>query len=640
MEATRDFAFMARTYFPLTYSLPFSPDHYEAANDLEYAIRYGGLKAFAMPRGTGKTALCETACIRSILLGLHLYIFLIANAEPAALKLLHNIKTELFTNDLLLEDWPEVCYPIRCLERQSRRAVGQLYRGNPTYIEWSAESISLPMIPGSLASGATIQVAGLTGNIRGATRTLPDGRRIRPSLVIADDPQTDQSARSPAQCAQRMAILKGAVLGLAGPGKRPSVIVPCTIVEKDDMADQLLDRKQNPDWQGRITKLVYAWPTHERLWDENARIRAESLMTGGDGSDATEFYRQHRAEMDAGARVAWESRYDPASELSALQHAYNLRLRDPVTFAAEYQNEPVPKANTTPQLTADQVIAKATNRKRGEIPSDASRLTAYIDVQGQLLYYAVSAWADDFEGYAIDYGTWPDQHRPYFTLADARRPIGSVVKRATLEGQIYAALEALVGRLATTDYRREAGAVLRLERLMIDANWGEMTDLVYRFCRHSTHAGLLLPSHGQGIRPSKRPHAWRRKAKGDRVGIGWKIPALAKDAKGRHILCDTNYWKTFFARRLATPMGERGCFSLFAGDHRCLADHFTAEDRSHVIEDGIEGDEWHAKPGRDNHWWDCFVGSAIAASERGVTLAELKAPPKPQRRRRKVSYLS
>ncbi len=55
---------------------------------------------------------------------------------------------------------------------------------------------------------------------------------------------------------------------------------------------------------------------------------------------ATEYYRQHRNEMDAGAVIAWPERYNH-DELSAIQHAMNLRLQDEAAFFAEYQNEPL-----------------------------------------------------------------------------------------------------------------------------------------------------------------------------------------------------------------------------------------------------------------------------------------------------------
>ncbi len=42
----------------------------------------------------------------------------------------------------------------------------------------------------------------------------PDGRTVRPSLVVLDDPQTDESARSLSQCANRESILAGQCLVL------------------------------------------------------------------------------------------------------------------------------------------------------------------------------------------------------------------------------------------------------------------------------------------------------------------------------------------------------------------------------------------------------------------------------------------
>ena len=64
---------------------------------------------------------------------------------------------------------------------------------------------------------------------------LPDGRSVRPSLVVLDDPQTDESARSLSQCAARESILAGAVLGLAGPGTKISGIMPCTVIRPGDV---------------------------------------------------------------------------------------------------------------------------------------------------------------------------------------------------------------------------------------------------------------------------------------------------------------------------------------------------------------------------------------------------------------------
>ena len=59
--------------------------------------------------------------------------------------------------------------------------------------------------------------------------------------------------------------------------------------------------------------------------------------------------------------------------------------------------------------------------RRGEIPIACNKLTMFVDIQQNLLYYVVAAWEEDFTGYVIDYGSYPDQQRAYFTLRDARR---------------------------------------------------------------------------------------------------------------------------------------------------------------------------------------------------------------------------
>ena len=143
--------------------------------------------------------------------------------------------------------------------------------------------------------------------------------------------------------------------------------------------------------------------------------------------------------------------------------------------------------------------------RRGEIPVGATRLTMFIDVQGKLLYWLAAAFEEDFTGYVVDYGAWPDQRRAYFTLRDAQRTLQSAAKGTGLEGAIYAGLEALTGDYLNREWRRDAGAMMRIERCLIDANWGTSTDVVYQFCRQSPHAAVLLPSHGRFVGAASMP---------------------------------------------------------------------------------------------------------------------------------------
>src|SRR3712207_7549730 len=56
-------------------------------------------------------------------------------------------------------------------------------------------SLVLPTIEGSAASGGVIRVAGITGRVRGMKHKRTDGLSVRPSLVLVDDPQTDERDR-------------------------------------------------------------------------------------------------------------------------------------------------------------------------------------------------------------------------------------------------------------------------------------------------------------------------------------------------------------------------------------------------------------------------------------------------------------
>jgi len=604
--------------------MPFSADHLKVIVKIETAVLRGGLFAMAMPRGSGKTTLCETACLWAMTGGYHPFVYLIGNSEDAALAMLGNLKSELSNNDALAGDYPEICYPIRALENQARRCLGQLHHGAPTHVAWLADGLTLPMIPGSRAGGSIVRATGLTGNIRGAVHTTADGRSIRPSLVILDDPQTDQSARSLSQCVQRETIIAGAVLGLAGPGKRIAAVMPCTVIQADDLADRLLNHKLHPDWQGERTRLVYSFPTAQSLWDEYAIRRAEGLASGGDAREATEFYRTNREAMDKGALVAWEHRHFP-NELSAIQHAMNLQLRDPRAFWSEYQNDPLPDdTGERDALTAAQIAGKVNGHDRGVIPHSASRLTMFVDVQKPALFWLLCAWEDDFTGYIVAYGTEPERGQAYFTLREIKRTLAVATPKAGLEGSIYAGLERLAARTIGVEWRRDDGTTLRVDRCLIDANWGQSTDVVYQFCRQTSHAANVTPSHGKYIGAASMPMGHYQRKRGDRIGLNWRIPVGTGKRAVRYVLFDTNFWKSFINSRLRVAMGDPGCLSLFGRQpegHRLLADHLTAEFSVKTEGRGRTVDEWRLRaPGLDNHWFDCLVGCAVAASMGGAAL--------------------
>jgi phage terminase large subunit GpA-like protein len=342
--------------------------------------------------------------------------------------------------------------------------------------------------------------------------------------------------------------------------------------------------------------------------------------------------------MDDGAVIAWPARFNH-DELSAVQHAMNLKLQDEAAFWAEYQNEPLPEDEPDDDLlTADEIAGKTNGLKRGEIPLECPHLTMFIDVQGSVLFYLIAAWSDQFTGYVVDYGTEPDQKQPYFTLRDVRRTLARAAPRAGQEGAIYAGLERLTEAKLAREWRRDDGAMVRIDRCLIDANWGASTDVVYQFCRQSAFAGVRLPSHGRYVGASSIPFSEYKRKRGDRVGHNWRIPNVAGKRAVRHVLFDTNFWKSFVHARLGVPLGDPGCLSFLGHkpeQHRLLAEHLTAEYRVKTEGRGRTVDEWKLRAsGLDNHWLDCLVGAAVAASIQGASLFTTEAKATPRRRLR------
>lgn len=626
-----NFGQFCKEYFPEVFVLPWSDDHLKAIEKIEQAVLTGSLFGLAMPRGSGKSVLTKTAVVWAALYGHSRFSTYIAGSSEKARDGLDGIKVWIETNPLLYEDFPEVCYPIRKLERIATRQRAQKYHGEFTRIDWTSDHLVFPTIEGSMSSGCVISSSGMKGSeIRGQQFTTPDGRVIRPKLALVDDPQTTDSAWSNSQCDRRFQVITGDILGMAGPGQKIAGLITCTVIRAGDLADMILDREKNPDWKGERFKMVYEFPKNEKLWDEYNKIRVDDLRNDGTGKAATDFYLEHRAEMDKGARVGWEFRYND-DEVSAIQHAMNLKFRNEAAFFAEYQNEPVRQESENECLSETEIMEKVNGTPKGVVPEHCQHLTCFIDVQKDVLFWMVCAWESDFTGYIIDYGTWPEQKKSRFTLRNLDVTLSKKYPGKGLEGWLYAGLKDLTDDILTRVYRGVIrGAEYKVSQLMIDANWGDSTDVIYQFCRQSPFSQMILPSHGKYIGAASTPFSEYKKSKGDVFGFHYMIPSLKGKRAIRHVLVDTNYWKSFVQARLATPMGDKGCLSLYGHEpteHIMLSEQLSAEYFVPVTAKERVVNEWKMKPGvSDNHFLDCLVGCAVAASMLGASLKTVADP--------------
>lgn len=639
------------TYNPEPFFLGWSPDHLRVIGAIERAVKGGFLQAFAMPRGSGKTTLCRMAILWAASYALTPYPFLIGATAAKAEDSLDAIKTWVRFLPTYAEDFPEISIAAIALGGIANRQAGQLCMGETTGVRWEKDRLVFPRVPkppnlrfpGKYAptSGIVIGCSGLTGEgIRGSLFTTQGGSQVRPSLVLLDDPQTDESARSDAQNEARYALLTGAVLGMAGPGKSISGVMPCTVIQPGDMADRILDRKKSPLWRGIRSQMLRTMPTNMDAWEKYIQVYLECM--GRDEPDigpANEYYRANRDELDAGAEASWVQRKLP-EEVSAIQHAMNLYARDHAAFSAEYQNSPLDQsksANHPLRLTKSVLEKKLTGVARGVVPKECEHLTAYIDVGGELLHWTVSAWTDTLAGGPVDYGAFPEQPIKYYTKEKVPVPIAKVFPGLVEDAYLLAALNKVVDTLMGRAFTREDGRVMTIGKILVDIKWGEKNKLLRSWCRRHPHHGRILhAAQGFGFGAKSIPMA-DYKPDGAKTGEHWRLgPVKNGDI---WVTIDTNWWKSLAASRLALPYGTPGAWAVFGRDpseHSMLFDHYCEEEPVDVTAKGRTVTEWVTKKGIvNNDQWDCLVGSAVGASMLGAVIPGADRP----KARRRVSAI-
>jgi hypothetical protein len=324
--------------------------------------------------------------------------------------------------------------------------------------------------------------------------------------------------------------------------------------------------------------------------------------------------------MDDGASVAWPQRFAPhKGEISAIQHAMNLRFdHGEEMFASEYQNEPLIAADMAEALTIEQFCSKANGRPAGLVPLEATKLTAFIDVHDNVLFYCVCGWQDDFTGYLVEYGTFPEQHRHYFSLHNARNTLGALYPKSGVDGAIQEGLSHLVSQLLSRDFKRGEG-LIRIDRLLVDMGYKPEIVAAVKF---KVGGSTMMLSKGRGITAGSLPIAMFKRKAGWTFGHHWYIPSVSGTREFPHITIDTNYWKYFVHSGLRTTLGDVGSISLFGNrhDHDLIADHVVNSETWQVTHgQGRDVREWKLKPNKpDNHWFDCFVGCAAAGSMLGA----------------------
>lgn len=367
--------------------------------------------------------------------------------------------------------------------------------------------------------------------------------------------------------------------------------------------------------------MLAAWPdAQDTLWAQYVEIRKGADSDAVGKREATAFYVEHRAEMDAGAKVSWESRVR-VGEISALETAENLLIEYGMgRFMAEMQQDPLEEgAGSLPYRLSEDIIASRTDKTRVAfaVPEWCLLRVASTDLNPSY----------GFSSAAVGFGA--DQTAAVLWYGIHKTHIGMDIPDAEFHRLLFAALVA---------HGKEISALpIRPDVWHIDAG-GKQFPAVLRFVAESTRlCGLQAFAHVGTPREKYRPYG---KAV---VGQPREYCHMRSDiADGRRrlwIARHKDYWLEVSQRAWLGEIGSPGSLSLFAGHHGEFAAQVA---RYKLMGKGNVGGEmqwnWHTAPG-PHDYADVVAQAYAAAAWQGIGTGG-SAPEQKQQKGRSIRYVS
>jgi hypothetical protein len=624
----------------------FTTQQREMISAIRHAILFGGDQAIAASRGEGKTTIFERLLLKYTLQGVLSFSVLCAATGTLAADSLDTIKAAIEDNPLLLADYPEVCVPVRALENTPNRAgyqlvtgerhgTGEPYQMASSKFSWCGQEIVFPNVPGAPAAQAIIATRGLDSAIRGLKRK---GRR--PQLVGIDDPETEETVRSGDQAKKLEDRIDRALGGLGSQQRPVGRVMLTTLQNRTCVSFKYTDPEQKPTWKGKRFRYLVTPPDRRDLWDEYVLLREKEFREFSAGRSRDEhcrqsyqFYLDHRQEMDTGAIVANENRFDATVlpdgtrvEASALQHYYNEVARiGSEAVAAELDNDPAEDENAALLLVLTAYHIQnccLSGLDQRIVPDGTVCITVGADVQKLGLHYVVIAWDEHAAGCILYYD--------FFEFLTESRP-ASDCEVLILEG-LFAWHEAQ----QQSPFVNAAGEEYFADLSLIDTGWKHEswnTQPVQVFCSQ-VGFGAFMPSKGES--PYRRPQDSSRLIIGDNWHVSFPggVPVA---------IMNSDHWKLkvhegFLAGQAADGSLLPGALRVFNPPtidgrpnrtaHLSFAKHILAETWETRFVPGFKGNRtgWWKSP-KPNHYFDATYQAIVARSMRGIGVLETPTLP-------------
>ena len=565
-RAERDFLFFLRTYLTSEdptvgafLEIPPPPQMQPIVRDMDQAIGDASIPYhIRVARGYGKTAYTKGAALWVASTGIRHFLVVVGANDGNAENIIDDIFTAITNSPKYIQDFPEIAVPFLKLAGAYQRAKTQRYHGRNTNLQKNADRIVFPTIVDPKtgrpfpSSGVILEAIGFNAGARGKSKGI-----VRPDCVIFDDLQNDDKAQSEGQVGKMAAKIKKTFMGLAGHRKKIAAIMTSTPIEADDLSETFA---ADPGWKTKTYRMVESWPAchnPEAPVEDRKGVRdfwAEywDIFNEEKNADriphiaANRFYRKHRREMDEGAVVLNPKNFDPTTELSGIQHAMNILLRDgEATFMSEYQMKP-PRNVFAFELTSRHILSRI---RKGVAPGTIPPASVFT-----------AATTDINPGYAIT---------TTITTAD--------IRMTALVTAYHVTRIRIPDNLNDTEFNQRLFTALKahareiiaqgvpLDKWGIDAG-GRQFSTVTKFvptvkAEFGVEAVAMLGRAGQNWNPNVR----------SRIRSEKNSTILCRDPQGRKWLAwNADEYKEKMHRAWATEPGADGGLSLFDGN----ANHF------------------------------------------------------------------
>lgn len=205
-----------------------------------------------MPRGHGKTSFVKGGIAYALAYGYRRYVISVCAAGGNVSSMIRDVFALFERNDTFAEDFPEIAVPIRRLEGKVQRAKSLTVNGEPCDIHVNASEIILPTVRGSPSSGGVINAVGFKANARGKVRGS-----LRPDLVLFDDLQDEELAKSQDRVREAVLNIEKNFLNLGGHRKRIAALMTSTPIEPDDLSETFAAKD---NWYTSTFRMVESWP--------------------------------------------------------------------------------------------------------------------------------------------------------------------------------------------------------------------------------------------------------------------------------------------------------------------------------------------------------------------------------------------